>query len=769
MVQFEEAGNFMDSAPRYHGTGSNLLKKFDIPLSHLDFEYVNTCKSADELEKIVQILESGEEGYYPQLLAKTEEKLMEIKPNSRYLKKVEKVLKKEDLKDKYEEISDDLTKWLDDINKKNDELESVRNTNNKSFPEIRQTKQIKLEDNKKKESNRIKSTDYKAWDKYDADTELLKMDLEEKKMKAEAEKSQNEKKKGEKKNKVKFNPFLTKAETLYEAQRENEKANEFFKAKEIENSIEHYTTSISYHRNPVTLKNRASAYVSIKKYKEAINDYNEALKFNENDFECLFRLAQCYNEQKNYHQANVYIENAIFINPNNAKAQKLAENIRKFVTKETNSKTRMKISNVEGEEKNVIEDDEKVKRKNGTKPILKKESKSEKVIVPIPGSSRMSGPYFKIVDRKKSPEIKKTVGFNLNVEEKVIVENRDLNEEKKNLNVKDLNDKKKDTDCGKEFKQGDKKEGNEEKKDEGKKNDVKNNEKKSDEKKNDEKKDEGKKGRLQIASKYINKSATEKNNNLNNKINSGGEKIIEKNNNDENKDKNNELVKKKIIEIEENLVLNEKGKTVSEMASEKVEKIDVKEFNQVVRGKMIELNEENHEIIKKEDKKQNNNINEENNQENIKIYNELNQITEDLKGGGEPCNENNQQILQEEIHMPYSFIQAWLSARKEENYEGFAAIIRNLDPERLTEVIGNKLDATMLNEILNCLYRHFTVVHEVEKVYNLLVNLSVLSRFNIITMFLSKNDKILLQNLFNFLRQHGKNIPKNVLGRYNLC
>jgi len=33
-----------------------LLRKYDIPIDHLDFDYVKSCESAKEIEKILKIL-----------------------------------------------------------------------------------------------------------------------------------------------------------------------------------------------------------------------------------------------------------------------------------------------------------------------------------------------------------------------------------------------------------------------------------------------------------------------------------------------------------------------------------------------------------------------------------------------------------------------------------------------------------------------------------------------------------------------------------------
>lgn len=72
----------------------SLMERYGIPINQLDFGYVKECKDSRKLEKIVQILRSGEEGYYPDLTQCAEDKLRELKPNSRQLRREEKVLKR---------------------------------------------------------------------------------------------------------------------------------------------------------------------------------------------------------------------------------------------------------------------------------------------------------------------------------------------------------------------------------------------------------------------------------------------------------------------------------------------------------------------------------------------------------------------------------------------------------------------------------------------------------------------------------------------------
>ena len=57
----------------------------DVPIEHLDYGYVGKCKNARELERILEILRSGKEGMYPQLIDFTEKKLKEVFPK-RYVR-----------------------------------------------------------------------------------------------------------------------------------------------------------------------------------------------------------------------------------------------------------------------------------------------------------------------------------------------------------------------------------------------------------------------------------------------------------------------------------------------------------------------------------------------------------------------------------------------------------------------------------------------------------------------------------------------------------
>lgn len=79
----------------------SLLQKYGIPIDRLDFEYIKITTNVKELERIVKILKSGEEGYFPDLTNCAEERLRILCPSNRLLR-TEEPLRTKDGIDRYE-------------------------------------------------------------------------------------------------------------------------------------------------------------------------------------------------------------------------------------------------------------------------------------------------------------------------------------------------------------------------------------------------------------------------------------------------------------------------------------------------------------------------------------------------------------------------------------------------------------------------------------------------------------------------------------------
>ncbi|EFA03196.1 Sperm-associated antigen 1-like Protein [Tribolium castaneum] len=343
-----------------------LIDKYKIPVQHFEYSYIETCRDGRELEKIVQVLRSGQEGHFPDLTRFAENRLAVVRPKSKLLRVAVPVISKESLeKDERNELTKDLTQWVSTVSKEDDELSYYKNRKSgPTLPDVRESTEKVLE-NEKKSVRRIASTDYSSWDKYDPDTEILKMDLAEENLKKNA---LNTPKKHTGK-KVHFRQFLTDVEAAHEANYAKNKGNEFFKAGDYNEALKHYTESINCKASLAAFTNRALANLRLKKYKKALDDCQAALAIEPHNFKALLRKAQALDGLGHHIEASETVEQAIEINPNNELAQELADKFRKLCGSVAR-RTRLVVEDVSDNE----------------------------VIIPIPGTSTMAPPFYVTCD-----------------------------------------------------------------------------------------------------------------------------------------------------------------------------------------------------------------------------------------------------------------------------------------------------------------------------------------------------------------------------------
>lgn len=238
-----------------------LLQKYEIPVEFLDFSYIKNCQDAKMIERIVKILRSGEEGFYPDLTKCAEDKLKEIKPNSKMFQVEEPAVRKECLdSEKREQFDSDMKSWIDEMKRQDKILKEIKPVESKNEPPIRTTKENKAESSQaSKNPERIKSIDYDKWDKFDADAAELKIDLDEERQREMVE-CKNKKNLQKSKlieeivdDKVEISEFEKNRLSL----QFKERGNEAFKACDYEEAIKEYTQSIQMKKNAAAFNNRA--------------------------------------------------------------------------------------------------------------------------------------------------------------------------------------------------------------------------------------------------------------------------------------------------------------------------------------------------------------------------------------------------------------------------------------------------------------------------------------------------------------------------------
>ncbi|CAH8585941.1 unnamed protein product [Schistosoma mattheei] len=345
---------------------SERTKTYDIPISHLDFKYLDSCNDPYELEKILKTLRSGEVGRYAELESFCEEKVKTLHPNSRVLRKAIEPIKITQLdKEERQQIEEDFQSWLNEVKTFNEEIddddqnseidyyllkrskkkslpgkqfemndeeleEKCLKYDNEDLPPIRKSiifsdnKQLATQLNSKGDytfgKRVLKPKDYSEWDKLAKqwDKELTE------------DNQPNNKFEKELKLRLVNMPIQTRKKL---AEREKEKGNESFKSGDYADAMNYYKRSLIMHKTNAVYNNRALIYLRQKQWKQAVNDCTKVLKTEPDNLKALFRRSQANFELDNLEQAENDLNRLTDQDPTNFKAQNLLRNVKIAISK----------------------------------------------------------------------------------------------------------------------------------------------------------------------------------------------------------------------------------------------------------------------------------------------------------------------------------------------------------------------------------------------------------------------------------------------------
>ncbi|KAL5007611.1 hypothetical protein ScPMuIL_016417 [Solemya velum] len=324
-----------DSGDALHSM-ANTTKRYDIPIDHLDFAYLGKCSDVKELEKIYRILQSGEEGHFPELTRYCEDRLKYLHPTSRALRKDIPAKTRQELDhEEWENIDGDMKSWSSDMR----DLEQTLKSNHKekdlaedNLPPVRtgsivmNGKSSDMQDFQKS-SKRVKPREYREWDKFDVDAELEKVEKD--------DDNGDDKTKviGTKPNlsEIKRNldsKDLTESERVVKANREKDKGNEAFKAKDYEEAVIYYSRSISLLPTAVSYNNRALTYLKLCNWSLVIDDSSCVLEMEPDNIKALLRRGSAYKEKEDLTRAKLDFDRVLHLEPENKRAEELLEQLK---------------------------------------------------------------------------------------------------------------------------------------------------------------------------------------------------------------------------------------------------------------------------------------------------------------------------------------------------------------------------------------------------------------------------------------------------------
>nr|KAF6426875.1 sperm associated antigen 1 [Molossus molossus] len=344
-------------------------KTFKIPVEHLDFKYIEKCSDVKHLEKILYVLRSGEEGYYPELTEFCEKRLEGLAPESRALRKDKPAATASSFTaGEWEKIDGDIKSWVSEIKKEENEIPFHETgtfpAKEENLPPVRGSNSClhvtKEKYSKSRPAKKKIPRDYAEWDKFDVEKECSKIDEDDKKIPLINNKSHL--------SKIETNldiAGLTEKEKDFLAAREKEKGNEAFNSGDYEEAVKYYTRSLSVLPTVAAYNNRAQAELKLQNWNSAFQDCEKVLELEPGNIKALLRRATTYKHQNKLQEAIEDLSKVLDIEPDNELAKKtLSEVERDLRNSAPSSKTqtkgkRMVIQELENSEDENAKDSER--------------------------------------------------------------------------------------------------------------------------------------------------------------------------------------------------------------------------------------------------------------------------------------------------------------------------------------------------------------------------------------------------------------------------
>ncbi|KAM6456795.1 sperm-associated antigen 1 isoform 2-T2 [Liasis olivaceus] len=313
--------------------GHETTKTYQIPIDHLDYKFIEKCTDVKHLEKILKILRSGEEGFFPHLTLFCENRIESLAPNSRVLRKEKPVATASDFTtEEWKKINDDMMSWITEV--KDDEYKmryattEVFKENVENLPPIRSSENHhSLSQNKTAKTKQKKKNiprDYREWDKFDVEKECSKIEGQEDNYSKTSINDTIKLPNAE----INTTGMTTKEKTSA-AHREKEKGNEAFATGDYKEAIAYYSRSISAFPTVAAYNNRAQAEIKLQNWQNALQDCETVLKMEPENIKALIRRSTVYRNLQNFKAAAEGLRKVLHIDPKNAIAEKNLSDIDK--------------------------------------------------------------------------------------------------------------------------------------------------------------------------------------------------------------------------------------------------------------------------------------------------------------------------------------------------------------------------------------------------------------------------------------------------------
>ncbi|XP_057195605.1 sperm-associated antigen 1 isoform X1 [Triplophysa rosa] len=289
-----------------------------VPVEHLDYDFIQSCSDLKHLERILNVLRSRQEGFYPHLIDFCEKHMEELDPKNRFLWKEKPAATAACFSsEEWSDITEELQEWETNIRMNEVKLSgSSMFCDADSVPAIRCSKT--LQENIRSEVKKHKTASvpraYRDWDRFDVEKECAKIDECDMNPPAVITRPAPQ----DFKHTIN-SAALRDQEKDALACREKDKGNESFRSGDYEEAVVCYTRSLSLVPSAAAFNNRAQTHIRLQRWSAALSDCQAVLQLEPDNVKALLRRATVHKHMGHLQESR----DDLLKEPHNTTAQKV--------------------------------------------------------------------------------------------------------------------------------------------------------------------------------------------------------------------------------------------------------------------------------------------------------------------------------------------------------------------------------------------------------------------------------------------------------------
>ncbi|XP_056331799.1 sperm-associated antigen 1 [Danio aesculapii] len=289
-----------------------------VPVEHLDYSFIQSCSDLKQLEQILRVLRSGQEGVYPHLIGFCERRIETLNPRSAELRTENHPHTAACYtEEEWRSITEDLQVWERSVRMTEAVLmrSSIFSGEQCVLPVRSSDRALQTNQEKRKT---VKTScvprPYTDWDRLDVDSACAGESVRNAPAAAVCPELQQ---------RLSSSTALTALEKQTAALREKDKANEAYRSRDYEEALEYYCRSLSLASSAAVFNNRAQTLIRLQQWPAALRDCEAVLQLEPHNIKALLRRATVHKHLGHRQESHDDLRAVLQIEPQNKTALKL--------------------------------------------------------------------------------------------------------------------------------------------------------------------------------------------------------------------------------------------------------------------------------------------------------------------------------------------------------------------------------------------------------------------------------------------------------------